>query len=62
MGMNRIDHAAIRVKDLGEALEWYEGVLGLKVLEKSSDRAVLARRGEAADVTHRRPGTCKVRR
>ena len=51
MGMNRIDHAAIRVNDLGEALQWYEGVLGLKVLEKSDDRVVLACRGEAADVT-----------
>lgn len=51
MAMNRIDHAAIRVKDLGESLAWYEGVLGLTVLDRGSDRAVLACRGDAADVT-----------
>ena len=51
MGMNRIDHAAIRVNDMGEALAWYEGVLGLTVLERGADRAVLTCRGEAADVT-----------
>ncbi len=31
MSVNRADHAAIRVTDLGQALEWYEGVLGLKL-------------------------------
>ncbi len=31
MGVNRIDHAAVLVEDLGRALEWYEGSLGLTV-------------------------------
>ena len=51
MAMNRIDHAAIRVADLGEALTWYRDVLGLTVLEQNAARAALACRGEAADVT-----------
>lgn len=39
MPINRIDHAAVRVEELGQALEWYEGVLGLTVLDKTKDRA-----------------------
>ena len=51
MAINRIDHAAVRVKDLGQALEWYEGVLGLAVLDRNADRALLACSGTAADLT-----------
>ena len=51
MAMNRIDHATIRVGDLGESLAWYRDVLGLTVLEQNASRVALACRGEAADVT-----------
>ncbi|MGF4046401.1 VOC family protein [Paenarthrobacter nitroguajacolicus] len=51
MAINRIDHAAVRVEELGQALEWYEGVLGLTVLDKNKDRALLACSGDAADLT-----------
>ncbi len=51
MPINRIDHAAIRVQELGQALEWYEGVLGLTVLERNENRALLACSGEAVDLT-----------
>ncbi|WP_410589265.1 VOC family protein [Amycolatopsis sp. lyj-23] len=51
MPINRIDHAAIRVTDLGQSLEWYEGVLGLTVLERTPQRALLACSGDAADLT-----------
>ncbi|WP_123026549.1 VOC family protein [Mycolicibacterium stellerae] len=51
MSINRIDHAAIRVKDLGEALEWYEGVLDLIVLDRNADRALLTCGGDEADIT-----------
>ncbi|WP_109529360.1 VOC family protein [Nocardia aurea] len=51
MAINRIDHAAVRVADLGQALEWYEDVLGLTVLDRNSERALLACSGEEADLT-----------
>lgn len=51
MGINRIDHAAVRVADLGQALEWYEGVLGLTVLDRNAERVLLACSGEEADLT-----------
>lgn len=51
MPVNRMDHAAIRVHELGAALEWYEGVLGLTVLDKNPQRALLACAGESVDVT-----------
>jgi catechol 2,3-dioxygenase len=51
MAINRIDHAAVRVGDLGQALDWYEGVLDLKVLDRNNDRALLACSGEEADLT-----------
>lgn len=51
MAINRIDHAAIRVGDIEHALEWYEGVLGLNVLDRSAQRVHLSCRGDAADVT-----------
>jgi catechol 2,3-dioxygenase len=51
MAINRIDHAAVRVNDLGQALEWYEGVLGLTVLDRNAERALLACSGDAVDVT-----------
>lgn len=51
MAINRIDHAAVRVGDLGQALEWYEGVLGLTVLDRNDERALLACSGEEVDVT-----------
>ena len=51
MPINRIDHAAVRVEELGQALEWYEGVLGLTVLDKNKERALLACSGDAADLT-----------
>jgi catechol 2,3-dioxygenase len=51
MGVNRIDHVAILVHDLGEALAWYEGVLGLVVLERLPRRAHLTCAGEHADLT-----------
>lgn len=51
MPINRIDHAAIRVEELGQALEWYEGVLGLTVLDRNDKRALLACSGDAADIT-----------
>lgn len=51
MAMNRIDHATVRVKDIGQSLEWYGGVLGLEVLDRSSSRAHIACRGTAVDVT-----------
>ena len=57
MAIQRTDHAAIRVKDLGESLEWYEGVLGLTVLSRSSERALLACRGDAVDLTIQTGGT-----
>lgn len=51
MGINRIDHAAIYVGDLGKALTWYEDVLGLTVLSRSDEVVHLACRGRAADLT-----------
>jgi len=51
MAINRIDHAAVRVNDLGKALEWYEDVLGLTVLDRNASRVHLACAGEAADIT-----------
>lgn len=51
MGVNRMDHAAIRVADLGKALEWYEDIIGLKVLDRSAGCVHLACQGEAADLT-----------
>lgn len=51
MPINRIDHAAVRVHELGQALEWYEGVLGLTVLDKNTERALLACSGDSVDVT-----------
>ena len=51
MAFNRVDHATVRVRDLGEALEWYEGVLGLVVLNRSATKVLLACRGEAVDLT-----------
>ncbi len=51
MGVNRIDHAAILVHDLGAALSWYQDVLGLTVLERSPDRAHLSCAGDHADLT-----------
>ncbi len=51
MGVNRIDHAAIRVHDLDGALDWYEGLLGLAVLDRVSDHAHLTCGGDHADLT-----------
>ena len=51
MAINRIDHAAVRVNDLGQALEWYEGVLGLTVLDRNAERALLACSGDEVDLT-----------
>src|SRR5215207_6751195 len=51
MAINRIDHAAVRVRDLGKALDWYEGVLGLTVLDRNTERALLACSGEEVDLT-----------
>jgi catechol 2,3-dioxygenase len=51
MAINRMDHAAVRVRDLGEALDWYEDVLGLTVLDRTAERALLACSGDAVDVT-----------
>lgn len=51
MGINRIDHAAVYVGDLGKALSWYEDVLGLTVLARTDDTVHLACRGKAADIT-----------
>lgn len=51
MAINRIDHAAVRVADLGSALNWYEDVLGLTVLDRNDKRALLACSGDAADLT-----------
>lgn len=51
MAINRIDHAAVRVRDLGQALEWYEGVLGMTILDRNPERALLACSGEDADLT-----------
>ena len=51
MGVQRIDHAAILVEDLGAALGWYEEVLGLTVLDRGADRAHVTCRGDHADVT-----------
>lgn len=51
MPINRIDHAAVRVADLGSALNWYEDVLGLTVLDRNDKRALLACSGDAADLT-----------
>jgi catechol 2,3-dioxygenase len=41
MGMRRIDHAEIRVENIEQALEWYEGVLGLKRVAGDGDRVHL---------------------
>jgi catechol 2,3-dioxygenase len=51
MGINRIDHAAVLVEDLGRALEWYEGCLGLTVLDRDDDLAHVTCGGDHADVT-----------
>ncbi len=51
MAVNRIDHAAVLVEDLGRALEWYEGSLGLTVLDRDDDRAHVTCSGDHADVT-----------
>jgi len=51
MAINRIDHAAVRVNDLGHALEWYEGTLGLTVLDRNAERALLACSGDEVDLT-----------
>lgn len=51
MGLNRIDHAAVFVDDLGRALEWYEGTLGLTVLDRDEARAHVTCDGDHADVT-----------
>lgn len=51
MAINRMDHAAARVADIGSALDWYEGVLGLTVLDRNDKRVHLAVEGDAADVT-----------
>lgn len=51
MAIKRIDHAAVRVADLGSALDWYEGVLGLTVLDRNDERVHLAVDGDAADLT-----------
>ena len=57
MAINRTDHAAIKVKELGQALEWYEGVLGLTVLSRNSEKALLACSSEAVDLTLQTGGT-----
>lgn len=59
MGINRIDHAAIYVGDLGKALSWYQDVLGLTVLSRTDDKVHLACRGKAADLTLVK-GTCSL--
>ena len=51
MAINRIDHAAIRVRNMSEALDWYEGVLGLTVLDRNGERTLLACSGTDADLT-----------
>jgi catechol 2,3-dioxygenase len=51
MAINRLDHAAIRVADLGSALSWYEDTIGLTVLDRNDDRALLACSGDAVDLT-----------
>lgn len=51
MAINRIDHAAIRVRSMTEALDWYEGVLGLTVLDQNPQRTLLACSGTDADLT-----------
>jgi catechol 2,3-dioxygenase len=51
MAVNRIDHAAIYVDDLGRAVEWYVGVLGLDVVDRDRDRAHVTCRGAHADLT-----------
>jgi len=59
MGINRIDHAAIYVGDLGKALSWYEDVLDMTVLSRTDDTVHLACRGKAADLTLVK-GTCSL--
>ncbi len=51
MGHNRIEHAAILVNDLGESREWYEGILGLTVLDSTAERTHYSCHGDAVDLT-----------
>lgn len=51
MAVNRLDHAAIYVDDLGLAVEWYVGALGLEILDRDRDRAHVTCRGAHADLT-----------
>ncbi|HEY7630093.1 MAG TPA: VOC family protein [Thermoleophilaceae bacterium] len=51
MAVNRLDHAAIRVEDIGEALVWYVDALGLTLLDRRDDQAHLTCRGDHADLT-----------
>jgi catechol 2,3-dioxygenase len=54
----------LQVADLGRSLEWYERVLGLRLLEQADDRAILGpASGDRALVELReRPGAAPVRR
>ena len=40
MGINRIDHAAVRVGDLGKALAWYEDVLEFTLFKHFDDKDI----------------------
>jgi catechol 2,3-dioxygenase len=56
MSVNRVDHAEILVTDVGAALEWYEGALGLTVLECTRKQAHVTCAGDHADITLVRGG------
>jgi catechol 2,3-dioxygenase-like lactoylglutathione lyase family enzyme len=56
MAINQLDHATILAPDLGAALAWHEGVLGMRILERTDGHAHLSCRGEAGDLTRVRGG------
>ncbi|WP_213571456.1 VOC family protein [Rhodococcus sp. USK13] len=44
--LQRLEYATLRVKDLGETLDWYLKALNLKVIDQSSDHALLTCGGD----------------
>jgi catechol 2,3-dioxygenase len=57
MTINRLDHARLLTPDLGKALTWYVGILGMTVLDRSDNHVDLACRGEVCDFSLVRGGT-----
>lgn len=60
----RLGRVRLQVADLARSLAYYEGVLGLRVIERAGDRAALGAHGDDAVLVelHERPGANAVPR